>query len=825
VQLDALAENITAIHPITNPELLMVVTDSGGTELFNETVALSSLAPGQIAEAMRALDLVQAEEGNYQYQVTLLGDDELGNGGTPFAAATASFEVLNDLNAAIRGTMVVQTPEISQGDSQACTFTTLNTGTQDLSALAVNYRVLNVDAQVTITNDSAALDLAASGSTNQLQTFSTSGFALGNYACVLEATLDGESRTLDYGQFTVIEAPINIVADLQVSMSPRLLVLVDSLQETCTANRSVTLEGEFSQAIGDSTEVYAKVFGKHKYHGHKDYELAMPADFAGDMPVDEVNNSDGHPDIAITALTNERIQITLSSKDALTGQYRLLHYVSDYGWHPQLESGLIDFSCGSPLEMGQTVGALTVVDTDTVELLASNDDKHLPYGQASSYKYHHDSDHKQSETPALETQYSVLESLLVDRVYTLVDNTDDFETEFLSGQYQQYLLLSEHQSLDHFTAKLLREAVNRGEGLVLASGRAPNAEPLWEALSIAPHNGKGRGEDKDYRYSTQRYRQLQAEGVRLGESPFTEADDVLFGLERSLSYVAMDQATLAATFLSPEVVNGKHKYHHQNSLPEEDVPAVTLATYGQGKAIFIGYDVLAETTYLGLDTSVNQHAGLLVNSLNYTALTTLPQRLGSVVPVQLTLENLGSETSITATMQWSLGSQLLESVPVATNEDELATWTLDLATDQRSTLTSWAIPGYSGLTGTDNSALVVAEIFIGDDTTKEAYERLELVLHASEWESLEEVKRDLLVFINSETNRHRKKQLKQALYWLKKAEHFYDKGKFDLALTKLLYATSHLKAVDTPDVIALRLRVDELLWQWGHQVSARRAQP
>lgn len=856
VQLDALAENITAIHPITNPELLMVVTDASGTELFNETVALSSLAPGQIAQAMRALNLAQAAEGVYQYRVTLLGDDELGNGGTSFATATASFEVLNDLNAAIRGTVAVQAPEVSQGDSQACTFTTLNTGTQDLSALAVNYRVLNVDVQTTITNDSASLDLAAGGSTNQLQSFSTSGVAPGNYACVLEATLDGESRTLAYGQFTVIETPINIVADLQVSTLPRLLVLVDPLQETCTANRSVTLEGEFSQVISDGTEVYAKVFGKHKYHGPKDYELAMPADFAGDTPVDEVNHNDGHPDIAITALTNERIQITLSDKDALAGQYRLLHYVSDYGWHPQLESGLIDFNCGSPLEVGQTVGELTVVDTDTVELLAANDAKHSPYGHAYGHKHRYDRDRKQAENPALETQYSVLETLLADRAYTLVDNTDDFEAELLSGQYQQYLLLSERQSLDHFTAKLLREAVNRGEGLVLASGRAPKAEPLWEALSIAllkrHHKGKGWGDDDDdkyYRHSPHKYRQLQADGVRFIESPIATAEDVLFGLERALPFIALDQATLAGSFLNPEVIKGKSYHHgkgwryreddnnkdddkddnyrghhnHHSPLPQ-DVPAVTIADYGQGKAVFIGYDVLAEITHLGLDASVNQYVDLLLNSLNYTAPITLPQRLGSVVPVQLTLENLGSETPVTATLLWPLGSQLLDSVPAAATENELATWVFDLATDQTVALTSWAIPEYSSLTGTDANALVVAEVFIGDDTTQDPYQRLELTVQASEVESIDLIKQDLVALIDTETNRHHKKQLKKAQHWLKKAAHFYDKGKFEKALTKLLYATNHLKAVDTLDVVALRLRVDELLWKWGQQTNAGRIQ-
>jgi hypothetical protein len=77
--------------------------------------------------------------------------------------------------------------------------------------------------------------------------------------------------------------------------------------------------------------------------------------------------------------------------------------------------------------------------------------------------------------------------------------------------------------------------------------------------------------------------------------------------------------------------------------------------------------------------------------------------------------------------------------------------------------------------------------------------------------------------VNSFTRR----SIKKARHWLSKAEYFYNKQNYekyhkkhhkkyhDKALSLLLYATNELKAVTTPEAITMRLRVDELLWQWG----------
>lgn len=810
VRLDALAENITTIHPIDHPELLLQVANAEGTEVFTDTVVLASLAPSQIAQAVRALTLSQAIEGTYNYQLTLQD-----NNGETFATALATFDVVNDLNAAVTGSVVVQHPELFRGDTQMCAFATQNTGTQDITDLGITYKILNIDFQQEVTDTNTTQDIAAGSSANQVESLATTGFIPGNYACALEATLDGQPRVLAYGQFTVVEPPINIVSDLQLSSSPRLLILVDPLQDTCTANRSVTFEGEFSSVITDNTGIYAKVYGQYGWWP-KDYEFAKPADFTGESPIDEANNNHGYPDIAITALSDERIQVTLSDNQALKGRYRIAHYVKGSPWHPKLETDTVDFTCGTPLQVGQIVGELTVVATEDVELLASQH-------QHNHHGYGHHQPQQVAEAPLLASQYDVLGTLLAERSYVLVDNIYDFKAELLSGQYQQYLLLHERQSLDHITAKLLREAINRGEGIVFAGGRAPASQPLWEALGIRPakthhKHGYWQGNWNGWgHHSSGKSRQLQAEGIQLLETPLATASDVYFGLDRSLSHIDIEQANLAGILISPEAKHksshgaGYKKHHHQSAL--QHVPGATYGDYGRGKAVFIGYDLLAEITQAGLDSS-NPHVNLLQNSLVYTTPDALPQREGGVVSVQITLDNEGNGTPVTVTLQWPADSQLIDSYPLADTEQTTFTWAAPLAVDEDAIFTGWAIPRYI-----EGNAEVIATIDIGEVATDQPYQQRELTLESVPAENVQAIQQALATLISQSVNHHQKHRFKKAKHWLYKAAHFYQKGRGEKALSLLLYATNELVHIDTQEAIDVRLRVDELLWQWGQQLS------
>lgn len=794
---------------ITGATAVTTITAPNGSEFWRAERALSDIAIQSFLEFFHNVSLNSAAPGAYTVSLSVLdanGKERVKNEKTIIVEST------QDTGIGLTGQIIANPSAIYRTEATTLQIALNNNGNSAVSNLPASLAIVDIENQQVLKEwPLGNVSLAKGASQNFGQQWLANVDIGRQYAAILSVNIAGEARVLAN---QLLEVKEKILGEFKIGETPRLLVLADPIVDTCTANRSVTFEGRFDQTIDDYSEVYAKVFGEHLLFGIKDYELAAPADLMPGMPVKEINYYQGQPDLAITALNNERIQITLTAKKALIGKYQLLHYVSDYGWYPQLQSGLIDFECGSPLEVGQSLGALKVVAVDNVELVAANDDH-----------FHHAYHPTPAEVPAMATQYEVLKNLLADRAYTLVSSTKDFKKELLSGQYQQYLLLSERQALDHLTAKYLREAVNRGEGLVFASGSLPKTNPLWEATGIVSSSAHYAqwypwGSHEYDHYSVNQYLQLHADGISLVESPIATAEDVYFGLKRKLPFFELGEATLVASLINASYFSDHHYdlnkllcYH--NPLPET-VPALAKAQYGKGKTVFIGYDILAEATHLGLGVAINQHAAILQNSLRYTTPLALPKRLNGAIPAQLNLENLGSDAAIKVTMLWPQESQIIDAVPAAVQSQELLTWVLNLSTNKPLSVTSWAIPTY-----VNGNAKVIAEVFLGElvNTTQVPYKIFELTITASPSESLPAVKQTLIELIHAEHNWHHKIQLKKALYWLNKAEYYYGKNNTSKALRKLLYSVNHIKNVDKPSAAALRLRVDELLWQWGQTFS------
>lgn len=69
---------------------------------------------------------------------------------------------------------------------------------------------------------------------------------------------------------------------------------------------------------------------------------------------------------------------------------------------------------------------------------------------------------------------------------TFVTTPNDFDAGLRSGAYQLYLLLGADSALGATTQRLLREAVHRGEGLVVASGAGVLSDTLAQTLGLVP---------------------------------------------------------------------------------------------------------------------------------------------------------------------------------------------------------------------------------------------------------------------------------------------------------------------------------------------------
>ncbi len=72
---------------------------------------------------------------------------------------------------------------------------------------------------------------------------------------------------------------------------------------------------------------------------------------------------------------------------------------------------------------------------------------------------------------------------------TLVETPLEFDTALRTGTFQLYLLLAEGEPLPDPTERLLREAVHRGEGLLVANGVSSLSETLAEVTGLDRSNG------------------------------------------------------------------------------------------------------------------------------------------------------------------------------------------------------------------------------------------------------------------------------------------------------------------------------------------------
>jgi outer membrane protein assembly factor BamB len=92
--------------------------------------------------------------------------------------------------------------------------------------------------------------------------------------------------------------------------------------------------------------------------------------------------------------------------------------------------------------------------------------------------------HGPQAAPTLTEQRAFLESLLEGWSYTIVTDDDAFTNELRSGGYSVYALFAEQEKLDTQVQQELREAIYRGEGIVVAGAHDNRHQHLNDALGI-----------------------------------------------------------------------------------------------------------------------------------------------------------------------------------------------------------------------------------------------------------------------------------------------------------------------------------------------------
>ena len=95
-----------------------------------------------------------------------------------------------------------------------------------------------------------------------------------------------------------------------------------------------------------------------------------------------------------------------------------------------------------------------------------------------------------ANAPAADTTRLTSELAARHYVATFVTNAGDFDTSLRSGAYSLYLVFAD-TPLAATTQRLLREAVHRGEGLLVANGSATLSDTIAQVGGLAASNGSG----------------------------------------------------------------------------------------------------------------------------------------------------------------------------------------------------------------------------------------------------------------------------------------------------------------------------------------------
>jgi streptogramin lyase len=510
VRINGRVRNVAPNAALAPSRVELTVKTPGGDTLSFETRDLHQLMPGALVDLPFSLKLSDAASGTYP--VTLVLQDAFTR--EVLSTSTTSFQVVRRAMQGLSGTVTVASPQVYVGDSNACTETARNASASAVPGVKLTHQLVNVDTGTLLDEVSQTVTLAGGGKDVSVRDVSTHGLVPGGYACILQAEVDGEARTLGSAGFRVVEPPIKLSAALSVGGKGRLLVLLDASTDKGGAD---------------------------------------------------------------------------------------------------------------------------------------------PFGPASA--------------PGLSAQRAFLEELLTRAgwSYTLTESADAFTREFHTGGYAAYAFFSEQEKLSEQTQRELREAVFRGEGLLVAGAHDERQHGLDDALGVKALGNL-----------------TSAERVVLQSSEFP----LLTG---ELGLLAGDKVRRVKR--SGAVSLGVYRLAAGAKEPVDAVDALTLNSYGRGEAALAGVDLLAMATRDGQTGLAAQTLRALLERVHPETLSTGP---GAVVPVQLAVTNEGIAVPVTATVSLPPGVTVVDP-GTGVGGAQGVTFQFPLAVDEVKTVRLWVrLPALSG---------------------------------------------------------------------------------------------------------------------------------
>jgi len=378
----------------------------------------------------------------------------------------------------------------------------------------------------------------------------------------------------------------------------------------------------------------------------------------------------------------------------------------------------------------------------------------------------------------------------------------DFKQAFRSGQYNLYWLSGGALKLDNGLAQEIREAVNRGDGLLL-DGIHDERNGLLDEVAGVRYRGK---------LSTSN------QPITLTGSLFTPGASVPT-LGRPLR-LALDGGTQQARFPAGLKCDDCDDKNDKNGATPGDTPAIVSNAYGKGRGIVMAFDLTGTLTQAQPLSPVWQD--IMQAGFGYLAPQTpdplAPEVLsaGAYAVARTTLTNQGQAVALDVTGLLPPGAFVLSATPRATVDanNSQAKWSLNLAVAQSTDLTlALRVPQSSG---SHTLTTTVDSLLNGQSKRYGSYPLVLNVASAMELAVTNQLIADLkaLAFTSSRDREARDQTVKALQDALTRTA----QGKYDDALGNLLDAVDKLRRITSRDMSAYRLAVDrwlqELELQW-----------
>ncbi len=239
--------------------------------------------------------------------------------------------------------------------------------------------------------------------------------------------------------------------------------------------------------------------------------------------------------------------------------------------------------------------------------------------------------------------------------YRLVYDKKDFQAELRNPYYTDFLILGDHQHLEDHYNEELREQVYSGKGLILSPYHHEQIEKELIGMKVDGHLPGA-----DYPVSLT--------GSELG----------LQGTFQTYGRTAKVKDTEATNVLAwITVAAGKEPEQH---------PAVIKRQYGQGKALYLAFDLAMSSKDTVSFPALLEHAVEYVHrpasNPEGTPRSADPNRL---VPIEITIKSLGGAFDIRVTETYP--EEIRQYDPEFTDRLPAGTWTRDLRLDPDQTKT------------------------------------------------------------------------------------------------------------------------------------------